>query len=162
MGDRQHWRGSAACAGLGLQFSKPEQDFFFILPGQKSKRAKTFCGECPVRKRCLEYALIYGEYGIWGGTTEEERREFPDYLKESLRKREAETVGLESRNIDDFIPRQYQTTLQVTHQVTVVETQSFSVTLAYGSESAGEPLVIQLEVLDRLFAQTNDLLESFL
>lgn len=37
--------------------------------------AKTVCAECPVKNLCLEYAVIAKEpYGIWGGTTPEERR----------------------------------------------------------------------------------------
>ncbi|HEY4572108.1 MAG TPA: WhiB family transcriptional regulator, partial [Kribbella sp.] len=29
---------------------------------------------CPVRRECREHALLVGEaYGVWGGTTEEER-----------------------------------------------------------------------------------------
>lgn len=34
------------------------------------------CFRCPARKRCLEHALEVGEdHGIWGGWTEEARRE---------------------------------------------------------------------------------------
>ncbi len=158
MGDRQTWRGSAACQGLALEFDNPGKDFFFILPGRKSKRAKLFCHECPVKRECLEFALIYEEQGIWGGTTEEERKEFPSYIVEALRKRERETVGMESRNMDDFIPRQYS--YSITHQVTVIETRSFQVVLDYSPQSEGVPLDLQLEVLDRLFVESSALLES--
>lgn len=40
--------------------------------------AKQVCASCPLRRQCLEYALAGGvttDYGIWGGTTEDERRE---------------------------------------------------------------------------------------
>jgi WhiB family redox-sensing transcriptional regulator len=38
-------------------------------------RAKQVCGECPVRVECLEFALETNQdSGIWGGTSEEERR----------------------------------------------------------------------------------------
>jgi len=38
-------------------------------------RAKQVCGECPVNVECLEYALETNQdSGIWGGTSEEERR----------------------------------------------------------------------------------------
>jgi WhiB family redox-sensing transcriptional regulator len=40
--------------------------------------AKAVCGRCPLRRQCLEYALSGGgttDYGIWGGLTEDERRE---------------------------------------------------------------------------------------
>ena len=37
--------------------------------------AKAICATCPVRPECLRYALqTRQEYGIWGGTTEDERR----------------------------------------------------------------------------------------
>jgi len=33
------------------------------------------CTRCPVRVKCLEFALATQQaYGIWGGTSEEERR----------------------------------------------------------------------------------------
>jgi WhiB family redox-sensing transcriptional regulator len=38
-------------------------------------RAKEVCGECPVSSECLEFALETNQdSGIWGGTSEEERR----------------------------------------------------------------------------------------
>ena len=37
--------------------------------------AKSVCAVCPVRQACLEHALAHREReGIWGGTTERERR----------------------------------------------------------------------------------------
>lgn len=37
--------------------------------------AKEVCGECPVKVDCLDYALETNQdSGIWGGTSEEERR----------------------------------------------------------------------------------------
>ena len=143
-----------------MKFDSPSKDFFFILPGQKSKRAKQFCAECPVKRECLEFALIYNEKGIWGGTTEEERERYPWYIIKALRDRERETVGMESRNMDDFIPRQQAPNL-VVRQVTVT---SVAVQYGYGSQvlsqSRVELLREQSEVLDLLFAQTNALLES--
>jgi WhiB family redox-sensing transcriptional regulator len=36
--------------------------------------ARRFCADCPVRTRCLEYALTNRiEYGVWGGTSETQR-----------------------------------------------------------------------------------------
>jgi WhiB family redox-sensing transcriptional regulator len=33
------------------------------------------CAGCPARERCLEFAIVTNqEYGVWGGTSEEERR----------------------------------------------------------------------------------------
>lgn len=151
------WRGAGSCAGLAVHFERAEDDLFFLLPGRKSKRAKELCRGCPVRKRCLEYALIYGEQGIWGGTTEDDRAEYPQYIVEALRAREAATVGLESRDYEDFIGHQYRTS-QVSHQVTV---QVVTVQVdSYGSGLEEEPLEAQLAALVHLFEQTNALLSS--
>jgi len=35
--------------------------------------AKRVCGDCPVRRECLSFALTHAVHGIWGGTTEAER-----------------------------------------------------------------------------------------
>ncbi|HEY2077797.1 MAG TPA: WhiB family transcriptional regulator [Streptosporangiaceae bacterium] len=38
-------------------------------------RAKAMCARCPIRQQCLDFAIDSDEaYGIWGGTSEEERR----------------------------------------------------------------------------------------
>jgi WhiB family redox-sensing transcriptional regulator len=36
--------------------------------------AKAVCVDCPVAVQCLQAALAENEYGIWAGTTMEERR----------------------------------------------------------------------------------------
>lgn len=36
--------------------------------------AKKICDSCPLKLPCLEYALVNVEMGIWGGTTEEQRK----------------------------------------------------------------------------------------
>jgi hypothetical protein len=38
------------------------------------KEAKAICAECPYKKACLKYAMDHSEIGIWGGTTELERK----------------------------------------------------------------------------------------
>ena len=68
------WRERAACSNV-------DPDLFFPIgtTGQalvQIARAKQVCGECPVRVDCLEYALETNQdSGIWGGLSEEERRE---------------------------------------------------------------------------------------
>jgi len=63
------FRARAACAT-----SDPE--LFFPHPGQRRVigEAKKVCGDCPMVDRCLTWALKHGEAGIWGGTTDTERR----------------------------------------------------------------------------------------
>lgn len=39
------------------------------------RTAKTYCGRCPIRELCLEYAMSANEqYGVWGGMSAAERR----------------------------------------------------------------------------------------
>lgn len=39
------------------------------------REARRICGECPVSKECLEYALETNEfYGVWGGMSWEQRK----------------------------------------------------------------------------------------
>lgn len=63
------WHAHAACQGLDLEKFFPEER------GQSGKAAKKVCEMCVVRPQCLEHALnTPGTHGIWGGTTERERR----------------------------------------------------------------------------------------
>ncbi len=52
-----------------------DPDIFFGATKEETKQALALCGVCPVRSDCLEHALEARErFGIWGGTTESERR----------------------------------------------------------------------------------------
>ena len=72
-GNNKTWRAQARCLG-----SDPE--LFFPLGGTgeplaQAETAKRICHECEVRDLCLQYALETNQVtGVWGGTTEEERR----------------------------------------------------------------------------------------
>lgn len=45
-----------------------------ILFDTKPRKAKDdYCDHCPVKKDCLNYALLYKEHGVWGGTTKADR-----------------------------------------------------------------------------------------
>jgi WhiB family redox-sensing transcriptional regulator len=69
-----NWRERAACA------DSPEL-FFPIgatgLSAVQVEQAKVVCESCPVRPACLKSAVESGEDGIWGGFTEDERRQLP-------------------------------------------------------------------------------------
>lgn len=45
------------------------------------RQATTLCKECPARFACLEYALKWEEYGVWGGMLAYERKNLRRYLK---------------------------------------------------------------------------------
>lgn len=73
--ERRDWWRSAAC-----QEADPE--LFFPVASQgpgadEIARAKAVCAGCQVRRECLQYALATRQlYGVWGGTTEDERRRY--------------------------------------------------------------------------------------
>ncbi len=71
------WQPKASCRG--------EQASVFFPPSYaerkdeklaRESKAKSICAQCPVRRACLDYALtIHEQHGIWGGLTEQERRQ---------------------------------------------------------------------------------------
>lgn len=71
--DLELWRGRSACRD-----SNPEVFFPIGSTGialEQIETARRICAACPVNSLCLEFALATNqEAGIWGGTTEEERR----------------------------------------------------------------------------------------
>ena len=71
--DTGAWRNRSLCRD-----SNPELFFPIGATGpalDQIEAAKEICAECPVRAECLEFALATNqEAGVWGGTTEEERR----------------------------------------------------------------------------------------
>ena len=48
---------------------------FFPLDEAGARHARAVCARCPVRAECLAFAVRNGLHdGIWGGTSERERR----------------------------------------------------------------------------------------
>jgi len=43
---------------------------------ENTAKAKSICGSCEFAEPCLVYALKNDVYGIWGGTTDTERKNF--------------------------------------------------------------------------------------
>ena len=67
------WRDQSAC--------RDTDPYLFFPVGttgpaiEQIDNAKAVCGQCDVRQPCLEFALTSNQdSGIWGGTSEEERR----------------------------------------------------------------------------------------
>lgn len=62
--------------GATPECSETDPEIFFPEPGRVDlgRQAIAICDRCPVRDACLEKALQNGELGIWGGTTEHQRR----------------------------------------------------------------------------------------
>ncbi|TXS52699.1 WhiB family transcriptional regulator [Streptomyces sp. t39] len=74
------WRIEAACRDV-------DPELFFPVGGSgpallQIKAAKEICRGCPVRERCLDWAVReHQDFGVWGGLDENERR--------ALRRRQA-------------------------------------------------------------------------
>ena len=72
-GSATNWRSAGACLSA-------DPDLFFPIssagPAERQiARAKKICAGCAVRQECLEFALSHDQvYGIWGGTTPEDRQ----------------------------------------------------------------------------------------
>jgi WhiB family redox-sensing transcriptional regulator len=71
--EHDDWRDVAACRDT-------DPDLFFPVgttgPAiEQIENAKAVCRQCDVQTECLEYALATNQdSGVWGGTSEEERR----------------------------------------------------------------------------------------
>lgn len=64
------WHDNAACTDQPTELFFPER-------GSNARPAKAICQHCPVKAECLDYALTVDDgllIGVWGGTTETERR----------------------------------------------------------------------------------------
>lgn len=73
MAEHQDWRERGACLSA-------DPDLFFPISSRgvsagQITRAKSICAGCPVQAPCLSFALAaQQQHGIWGGTTEAERK----------------------------------------------------------------------------------------
>jgi WhiB family redox-sensing transcriptional regulator len=71
--DEANWRHAAACRDT-------TPDLFFPVGTtgaavEQIESAKRLCDACDASKQCLEFALATNqESGVWGGTTEDERK----------------------------------------------------------------------------------------
>ncbi len=66
--DERPWAAYAACRDA-------DPDLFFPTSEADVAAAQRICRGCPVIEECLNWALdTRVRYGVWGGTTERERR----------------------------------------------------------------------------------------
>jgi WhiB family redox-sensing transcriptional regulator len=86
--DVERWRAHAACREVD-----PEVFFPVGVTGPAVAAiaaAKAICEDCAARPECLEFAVTTNqEYGIWGGTSEEERRDIRRARRAARRLRRA-------------------------------------------------------------------------
>ncbi|MGQ0616064.1 MAG: WhiB family transcriptional regulator [Acidimicrobiia bacterium] len=80
------WVAEAACAGHTRLFFAPLAE----RPQARARRetkARRICDGCPVLAECRVHARRNGEYGFWGGESEEERAEALQGVPASARHR---------------------------------------------------------------------------
>lgn len=65
------WQSEAKCIG------QPPAIFFLEEDNYAKNSFRVFCDNCPVKQACLEEGLVYGYSGVWGGTTDKDRRRIP-------------------------------------------------------------------------------------
>lgn len=87
--DQFDWQRSAKCTTAPSYIFFPEEqlrpDF---KPDTKLGEVtyKDFCGSCRVKRVCLDFALLHDLSGIWGNTTENERKNrFSQFEREEMR-----------------------------------------------------------------------------
>jgi WhiB family redox-sensing transcriptional regulator len=72
--ERINWRMRAVCRTEDPELFHPVSSSGHVYAAQV-ERAKAVCRRCPVRAECLSEALASPQDGVWGGTTEAERRQ---------------------------------------------------------------------------------------
>jgi hypothetical protein len=66
---------TATTDGLPCRTTDPE--LWFSKSSKDRGRAIALCGECPIRRACAQHALDDRDLqGVWGGTTDADRRQF--------------------------------------------------------------------------------------
>jgi WhiB family transcriptional regulator, redox-sensing transcriptional regulator len=72
-GRAANWRSAGACLN-----ADPDLFFPISMTGralEQIARAKAICAQCAVQRQCLQFAQEHDPiYGIWGGTTPEDRQ----------------------------------------------------------------------------------------
>jgi hypothetical protein len=75
---RPAWMAEGACRSGHSSASEGAEHpavNFFPGRGESAAPAKAVCRRCPVRSPCLEFALKHDVSGVWGGTSERQRRQ---------------------------------------------------------------------------------------
>ena len=86
--DPESWRPEASCQDLDPNLFFPAGETGPA--AEQIAHATAICRLCPVSDLCLEFALqTHQDYGIWGGTTEDERRQIRRARRAAARAQQA-------------------------------------------------------------------------
>jgi WhiB family redox-sensing transcriptional regulator len=78
------WRDRAACLSEDPELFFPSGNSDSALA--QIEEAKKVCQRCPVSGACLQWALETGQdFGVWGGQSEDERREIKTHKARARR-----------------------------------------------------------------------------
>ena len=82
------WKKQAKCRGVDTAIFMPDDTN--TLAGERKRLALTYCNACPVKQECLLYAIDNNiTVGIYGGTTNLDRRRYKNRMKNKHDKRAA-------------------------------------------------------------------------
>lgn len=77
--ERPKFDGSQSCYGIGTEVFYPIST---LTPRQFDyQMIEKVCGSCPFKQQCFDYAVCHEPYGIWAGTTPNERKLFREKHK---------------------------------------------------------------------------------
>lgn len=68
------WKDRGACLGADLNLFLPPLGERKDERRVREQEAKEICGRCAVMEQCLNWALQHNEHGVWGGTSDEDRK----------------------------------------------------------------------------------------
>jgi WhiB family redox-sensing transcriptional regulator len=75
--EKFEWSEEAPCRAFGPDYMYPTSE------NSQTRVAGQLCFDCPFQVSCLNYALtIKEEYGVWGGTTEKDRKDIHAHIVE--------------------------------------------------------------------------------
>lgn len=75
--DPDAWMEKALCRTLNPEEAERT---FFVGRGQNKTKAESICNSCEVQKKCLTYAIVNDEKGIWAGTSEKDRQHMKAFV----------------------------------------------------------------------------------
>ncbi len=103
MRPKEEWETEGNCYGY---YGDPDPVFFLDRGGRPREAKEFYCSMCPVAQECHDYAVLYKEVGIWGGSTDGERAKISPYLRPRL-VREAQEAGLPTEHrLVPIVPRE--------------------------------------------------------
>jgi len=72
---RWDWQRQAKCRFISAELFFPPDGEGKGARVRREQLAKQICQSCPVQRQCWQHALTVGEsFGVWGGTSESDRR----------------------------------------------------------------------------------------